>query len=140
METDPTEEEKKASKSPDELSKKVGLDAQIEEGGSNLSSGQKQLLCLARALLNETSKILVLDEATAAVDFQTDKIIQETIRTEFKDKTILTIAHRIDTIMDSDKILVLDSGKVAEFDSPQNLLKNKDSIFYSLAKEGGYID
>lgn len=140
METDPTEEEKKASKNPDELSKKVGLDAQIEEGGSNLSSGQKQLLCLARALLNETSKILVLDEATAAVDFQTDKIIQETIRTEFKDKTILTIAHRIDTIMDSDKILVLDSGKVAEFDSPQNLLKNKDSIFYSLAKEGGYID
>ena len=122
------------------MSKKVGLDAQIEEGGSNLSSGQKQLLCLARALLNETSKILVLDEATAAVDFQTDKIIQETIRTEFKDKTILTIAHRIDTIMDSDKILVLDSGKVAEFDSPQNLLKNKDSIFYSLAKEGGYID
>ena len=140
METEPLEQEKKKSKNQDELPKKVGLDAQIEEGGSNLSSGQKQLLCLARALLNETSKILVLDEATAAVDFQTDKIIQETIRSEFKDKTILTIAHRIDTIMDSDKILVLDNGRVAEFDSPEALLKNKDSIFYSLAKEGGYID
>ncbi|KGU31669.1 hypothetical protein MG7_01235 [Candida albicans P34048] len=140
METDPTEEEKKASKNPDELSKKVGLDAQIEEGGSNLSSGQKQLLCLARALLNETSKILVLDEATAAVDFQTDKIIQATIRNEFKDKTILTIAHRIDTILDSDRILVLDNGEIAEFDTPGNLLKNKNSIFYSLAKEGGYIN
>ncbi|RCK63604.1 Multiple drug resistance-associated protein-like transporter 1 [Candida viswanathii] len=140
METEPLEDEKKNSKNPDELPKKTGLDAQIEEGGSNLSAGQKQLLCLARALLNETSKILVLDEATAAVDFQTDKIIQETIRSEFKDKTILTIAHRIDTILDSDKILVLDQGKVAEFDSPENLLKNKDSIFYSLAKEGGYID
>ncbi|KAK6859293.1 Multiple drug resistance-associated protein-like transporter 1, partial [Candida tropicalis] len=139
METEPSEQEKKKSKNQDELPKKVGLDAQIEEGGSNLSSGQKQLLCLARALLNETSKILVLDEATAAVDFQTDKIIQETIRSEFKDKTILTIAHRIDTIMDSDKILVLDNGRVAEFDSPEALLKNKDSIFYSLAKEGGYI-
>ena len=124
METEPLEQEKKKSKNQDELPKKVGLDAQIEEGGSNLSSGQKQLLCLARALLNETSKILVLDEATAAVDFQTDKII----------------AHRIDTIMDSDKILVLDNGRVAEFDSPEALLMNKDSIFYSLAKEGGYIN
>lgn len=139
METEPTEDEKKKSKNPDELPKKVGLDAQIDEGGSNLSAGQKQLLCLARALLNETSKILVLDEATAAVDFQTDKIIQETIRSAFTDKTILTIAHRIDTILDSDKILVLDHGEIAEFDSPENLLKNTDSIFYSLAKEGGYI-
>jgi len=140
MESDPTEAEKEASKNPDELPKKRGLDARIDNGGSNLSAGQKQLLCLVRALLNETSKILVLDEATAAVDFQTDKIIQETIREQFKDKTIITIAHRIDTIMDSDKILVLDQGKVAEFDTPENLLKNKGSIFYSLSKEGGYID
>ncbi|WLF76933.1 ATP-binding cassette bilirubin transporter bpt1 [Lodderomyces elongisporus] len=140
METDPTKDEKEKSEDPDELPKKRGLDAHIEEGGANLSAGQKQLLCLARALLNETSKILVLDEATAAVDFQTDKIIQETIREQFKDKTILTIAHRIDTIMDSDKILVLDKGEVAEFDTPQNLLKDKQSIFYSLASEGGYLN
>ncbi|KAI5960576.1 BPT1 [Candida pseudojiufengensis] len=139
METEPTEDEKKSSKNPDELIKKKGLDAQIEEGGSNLSAGQKQLLCLARALLNETSKILVADEATASVDPTSDKIIQQTIRSEFKDKTILTIAHRLDTIMDSDKILVLDQGKVAEFDTPEALLKNKDSIFYSMAKEGGYV-
>ncbi|CAH2350919.1 multiple drug resistance-associated protein-like transporter 1 [[Candida] railenensis] len=116
----------------------VGLDANVFEGGSNLSSGQKQLLCLARALLN-TSKILILDEATAAVDVQTDKIIQDTIRTEFKDKTILTIAHRLDTIMDSDRVIVLDKGEVKEFDTIPELLAKKDGIFYSLCKEGGYL-
>ncbi|WPK23960.1 hypothetical protein PUMCH_001210 [Australozyma saopauloensis] len=117
----------------------VGLNARVTEGGSNLSSGQKQLLCLARALLKE-SKVLVLDEATAAVDVQTDKIIQATIRSEFKDKTILTIAHRLDTIMDSDRVLVLERGTIKEFDSPTNLLNNRDSEFYSLCKEGGYLD
>lgn len=117
----------------------VGLNAKVLEGGSNLSGGQKQLLCLARALL-KTSKVLVLDEATASVDVQTDKIIQETIRSEFKDKTILTIAHRLDTIMDSDRVLVLEKGQVKEFDTPETLLKNPESEFYSLCKEGGYID
>lgn len=116
----------------------TGLDAIIEEGGSNLSAGQKQLMCLARALLNP-SKILILDEATASVDVQTDKIVQDTIRSEFKDKTILTIAHRLETIMDSDKILVLDKGEVAEFDSPLELLKNTEGIFYSLCKQGGHL-
>lgn len=115
-----------------------GLDAILNEGGSNLSAGQRQLLSLARALLNENSKILVLDEATASVDVQTDKIIQEAIRREFKDKTILTIAHRLETVMDSDRILVLDNGEVKEFDSPDNLLKNASSEFSSLYKEGGY--
>lgn len=108
-----------------------GLDVELSEGGSNLSVGQRQLMCLTRALLIP-SKILVLDEATAAVDVETDKILQETIRKEFKDRTILTIAHRLNTIMDSDKIIVLDKGSVKEFDSPENLLKNKDGIFYSL--------
>lgn len=116
----------------------TGLSARVFDGGSNLSSGQRQLLALARALLNP-SKILVLDEATAAVDSQTDKIIQETIREEFGDKTIITIAHRIDTILDSDRILFLDRGEVKEFDSPKVLLANKNSLFYSLCKEGGFL-
>ena len=98
-----------------------------------------RLLSLARALLHESSKILVLDEATAAVDVQTDKIIQQTIREEFKDKTIITIAHRLNTIMDSDRVLVLDKGEVKEFDTPDKLKENKDGIFYSLCKEGGYL-
>lgn len=115
-----------------------GLDAVVDEGGANLSAGQKQLMCLARALLNPSS-ILVLDEATASVDVQTDKIIQETIRKEFKDKTILTVAHRLETIMDSDKIMVLDNGELKEFGEPQELLKNEDGIFYLLCKEGGHI-
>ncbi|ABN67247.2 metal resistance protein YCF1 [Scheffersomyces stipitis CBS 6054] len=139
MTTEPTEQEKKESKNAEELGTYRGLDAKIAENGSNLSAGQKQLLSLARALLNDTSKILVLDEATAAVDVQTDKIIQQTIRKEFKDKTIVTIAHRLNTIMDSDRVLVLDKGEVKEFDAPDKLKENKDGIFYSLCKEGGYI-
>ncbi|CAH2355084.1 bile pigment transporter 1 [[Candida] railenensis] len=116
----------------------TGLDAFVTEGGSNLSSGQKQLLCLARALLNP-SKILILDEATAAVDVQTDKIIQDTIRKEFNDKTILTIAHRLETIMDSDRVVVLDKGKVKEFATVPELLDNKDGEFYSLCEKGGFL-
>lgn len=115
-----------------------GLDAKVSEGGSNFSVGQRQLLSIARALLTP-SKILVLDEATAAVDVETDKLIQETIRAEFKDRTILTIAHRLNTILDSDKIVVLDKGRVAEFDSPEKLLANKDSMFYALAERGGFV-
>ncbi|KAL3231715.1 hypothetical protein RNJ44_00250 [Nakaseomyces bracarensis] len=114
------------------------LDIPIREGGGNLSVGQKQLLCLARALLNK-SKVLVLDEATAAVDLETDKIIQETIRKEFADRTILTVAHRLDTVLDSDRIVVLDNGEVKEFGSPDELLEQKDSIFYKLCEQGGYL-
>lgn len=114
------------------------LDVRMSEGGSNLSVGQRQLICLARALLIP-SCILVLDEATAAVDVETDRVLQETIRSEFKDRTILTIAHRLNTIMDSDKIVVLEQGKVAEFDTPENLLKRKESLFYALSKEGGFV-
>ena len=114
------------------------LDYQISEGGDNLSAGQKQLVCLARALLRK-SKILVLDEATAAVDMETDDLIQETIRKEFKDCTIVTIAHRLNTIIDYDRILVMNQGEIAEFDSPQALLNDNKSIFYSMAKEAGLI-
>ncbi|KPM05248.1 ABC transporter sub-family C-like protein 3, partial [Sarcoptes scabiei] len=107
------------------------LQYKICESGTNLSVGQRQLICLARALLRKT-KILVLDEATAAVDLETDSLIQETIKQSFNDCTILTIAHRLNTILDYDRILVLNGGKIAEFDSPENLLSNSSSIFYSM--------
>ncbi|RDX54318.1 metal resistance protein YCF1 [Lentinus brumalis] len=114
-----------------------GLDAPVREGGSSLSAGQRQLLCFARALLRK-SKILVLDEATSAVDLDTDKAIQEIIRgPQFAHVTMLTIAHRINTILESDRVLVLDAGKVIEFDTPQALLANRQSSFYSLAAEAG---
>ena len=115
-----------------------GLDFMVSEGGGNLSVGQRQLLCLARACLRKT-KILFLDEATAAVDLETDDLIQATIRNEFSGSTILTIAHRINTIMDSDKVVVMEEGRVKEVDSPENLLNNENSLFYSLAKEAGLV-
>ncbi|KAI0210103.1 Multidrug resistance-associated protein 1 [Lamellibrachia satsuma] len=115
-----------------------GLQHECTEGGENLSVGQRQLVCLARALLR-MSKILVLDEATAAVDLETDDLIQATIRTEFADSTVITIAHRLNTIMDYDRVLVLDNGTIKELDSPEALLKNKDSIFYGMAKDAGLV-
>ena len=112
------------------------LDYNVSEGGGNLSVGQRQLVCLARACLRKT-KILLLDEATAAVDLETDDLIQATIRSEFSSCTILTIAHRLNTIMDSNRILVLDKGKVAEFDAPDVLLSRKGGLFHSLAASSG---
>ena len=112
-----------------------GLSSEVAQNGENFSVGQRSLICLARALLRKT-KILILDEATAAVDVETDDLIQQTIRQEFKDRTILTIAHRIKTIMDSDKILVLDRGQVQEYGPPNELL-HAQGLFYSLAKQAG---
>lgn len=100
--------------------------------------GQRQLICLARALLRKT-KILILDEATAAVDLETDDLIQRTIKTEFSDCTVLTIAHRLNTIMDSDRVILLDKGRIAEFDTPANLLSNPNSIFYSMCRDAGLV-
>lgn len=115
------------------------LDAHINEGGSNLSSGQRQLVSLARALL-APSNILVLDEATAAVDVETDALLQTTLRSSmFKNKTIITIAHRINTILDSDRIIVLDKGRVAEFESPAELVRRK-GLFYELVREAGLLN
>eukprot|EP01101_Sappina_pedata_P002041 TRINITY_DN1228_c0_g1_i4.p1 TRINITY_DN1228_c0_g1~~TRINITY_DN1228_c0_g1_i4.p1 ORF type:complete len:928 (+),score=257.64 TRINITY_DN1228_c0_g1_i4:1147-3930(+) len=108
------------------------LDDEVEENGRNFSSGQKQLLCLARAIL-KNAKIIVMDEATASVDEHTDKQIQVVMREEFKDKTILTIAHRISTIIDFDRVIVMGEGKLIEFDSPYNLLfKSNKSVFAEL--------
>ncbi|NXG29334.1 MRP3 protein, partial [Dromaius novaehollandiae] len=111
------------------------LDYECSEGGENLSVGQRQLVCLARALLRKT-RVLVLDEATAAVDLETDDLIQMTIRTQFEDCTVLTIAHRLNTIMDYTRVLVLDKGVIAEFDTPASLIASK-GIFYTMAKDAG---
>ncbi|BFZ17596.1 hypothetical protein BsWGS_20635 [Bradybaena similaris] len=114
------------------------LEYMCEEGGQNLSVGQRQLMCLARSLLRKT-KILILDEATAAVDLETDFLLQNTIREAFRDCTVLTVAHRLQTVIDYDKILVLSNGEVIEFDTPEKLLANKSGMFYSMAKESSLV-
>ncbi|KAG8328040.1 Canalicular multispecific organic anion transporter 1 [Homalodisca vitripennis] len=97
-----------------------------------------KLVCLARALLRKT-QVLILDEATAAIDLETDDLIQQTIRKEFQNCTVLTIAHRLNTILDSDRVVVLDKGMIKEFDSPAKLLKSDSSTFYSMAKDAGLV-
>ncbi|XP_051926933.1 ATP-binding cassette sub-family C member 3-like isoform X2 [Hippocampus zosterae] len=113
------------------------LEMECSEGGENLSVGQRQLVCLARALLRKT-RILILDEATAAVDLETDDLIQSTIKTQFEDCTVFTIAHRLNTIMDYTRVLVLDKGQIAEFDTPSNLISQR-GIFYGMAKDAGLV-
>nr|AIB06823.1 ABCC3 [Spodoptera exigua] len=112
------------------------LDFKVTEGGSNFSVGQRQLMCLARAVLR-SNQILIMDEATANVDPQTDNFIQETIRRQFVSCTVLTIAHRLNTIMDSDKVLVMSSGQVAEYDHPYVLLSDPNSHFSAMVRETG---
>ena len=107
------------------------LNRKIEQGGSNLSVGEKQLICIARAILRKT-KIVVMDEATANIDMKTEEKIQKALQYVLNDSTVITVAHRIKTIIDYDKILVLDNGKIIEFDTPQNLLKQEKSLFYEL--------
>ncbi|XP_025264055.1 multidrug resistance-associated protein 4 [Camponotus floridanus] len=114
----------------------ASLDHCIEQNGGNLSAGQRQLICLARAIL-QNNRILVLDEATANVDPTTDALIQTTIRKKFKTCTVLTIAHRLNTIMDSDKVLVMDHGQMLEFDHPYVLLQNEKSHFSAMVQETG---
>ncbi|KAJ7641019.1 multidrug resistance-associated ABC transporter [Roridomyces roridus] len=112
------------------------LDSAISEGGETLSTGEKQLLCMARAILKR-SRVLVMDEATASVDYATDELIGKTIRQEFKESTILTIAHRLRTVIDYDKVPLLDQGRVVEFDRPAVLLADPASQFHGLCKATG---
>jgi len=115
---------------------KDGLNAKVELMGSNYSLGTQQLICLARAMLNP-SPILLLDEATAALDSDTNAAVNRVLKEHFSDRTIFTIAHRLDTIIDSDRILVMNAGVVAEFDSPDVLLEDPESIFYELCMNMG---
>lgn len=112
------------------------LENRVMDRGSNYSVGQRQLICLARAIIRN-NKILMLDEATANVDPQTDALIQKTIRKKFANCTVLTVAHRLNTIMDSDKVLVMDAGTMVEFDHPHVLLQNQNSVFYKMVAESG---
>ncbi|CDF38271.1 unnamed protein product [Chondrus crispus] len=113
-----------------------GLDAKVSEYGENLSAGQRQVICLTRALLRN-SKILILDEASSSLDMETDRLIQETIRTHLKDATILTIAHRLSTLADYDKIILMENGMVAEFGSPAGLLEDSRGKFTALVNALG---
>ncbi|MCP8717953.1 MAG: ATP-binding cassette domain-containing protein [Asgard group archaeon] len=115
------------------------LENAITEGGGNLSQGERQLVCLARSLL-KNPKVILLDEATSSIDYKSDSLIQQTIREEFGHLTILTIAHRLRTIIDYDKILVMDAGKVVEYDNPYVLIANKESLFYSMCENSGELD
>ncbi|XP_021104693.1 multidrug resistance-associated protein 4 isoform X2 [Heterocephalus glaber] len=112
------------------------MDTELAESGSNFSVGQRQLVCLARAILKK-NRILIIDEATANVDPRTDELIQKKIREKFAHCTVLTIAHRLNTIIDSDKIMVLDSGRLKEYDEPYILLQNKESLFYKMVQQLG---
>lgn len=113
-----------------------GLTSIVEENGSNFSIGQRQLVSMARCLLLD-SNILLLDEATASLDVQSDSLLQKMIRTHFADRTVLTIAHRLVTIIDYDRVMVLDAGRIAEFDTPRNLLQIPNGIFYGMVQATG---
>jgi len=114
------------------------LQHELSENGENFSVGERQMLCLARALLRK-SRVVVMDEATASIDRATEQRLQQMIQREFVDATVLTIAHRLGTVLDSDRILVLSDGRVAEFDTPHNLARMEGGVFRELAHEGGYL-
>jgi ABC-type multidrug transport system fused ATPase/permease subunit len=115
---------------------KKNLLSNVDAEGENFSVGEKQLICLTRAILRK-NKILLLDEATASVDVETDALIQASIRTTFSKCTVLTIAHRLNTIANYDRVVVMSGGKVEEFDTPANLMKDKNSMFYNMMKASG---
>ncbi|XP_005853071.1 PREDICTED: ATP-binding cassette sub-family C member 8-like isoform X2 [Myotis brandtii] len=108
-------------------------DAIITEGGENFSQGQRQLFCLARAFVRKTS-IFIMDEATASIDMATENILQKVVMTAFADRTVVTIAHRVHTILSADLVIVLKRGAILEFDTPEKLLSRKDSVFASFVR------
>lgn len=108
-----------------------GLDHELTDEGGNLSVGERQLVCLARAILS-SNRILIMDEATANVDLKTDELIQATLRAKFASCTVLVVAHRLSSVMDCDRVMVMSSGRLEEFDSPHALLQRPDSLFYEL--------
>ncbi|TDL21715.1 P-loop containing nucleoside triphosphate hydrolase protein, partial [Rickenella mellea] len=126
------------SPAPTEIDSKtsISLDTQVSAGGTNFSQGQRQLIAMARALLRHSS-IIVLDEATSSIDFATDAKIQNTIREEFNNSLLLTVAHRLRTVIDYDRLIVLDKGTVAEFDTPHNLIQKENGIFRSMCLQSG---
>lgn len=113
-----------------------GLDSKIFDNNQNFSAGQRSLVCLARVIL-EKNKILIQDEATAHLDGATDQFVQQIIREEFADCTVITIAHRLDSVVDSDRVLVMDAGQVVEFDHAHRLLQNTDGFLTKLVTETG---
>jgi len=114
----------------------IRLDTQVAAGGTNFSQGQRQLIAMARALLRRSS-IIILDEATSSIDFTTDAKIQATIREHFTGSLLLTVAHRLRTVIDYDRLIVLDKGQIVEFDTPWNLIQNEDGIFRNMCLNSG---
>jgi len=112
----------------------IGLDKEIDEGGSNLSNGEKQLVCICRAIMRKC-QVVILDEATSNIDVVTEERIQALLETFLEDSTVLTVAHRLNTIIKSDKVLVLSYGTVKEYDSPHNLMQDPESEFTKLLQE-----
>ncbi|KAK7160905.1 hypothetical protein R3I93_008542 [Phoxinus phoxinus] len=110
-----------------------GLDAVVTEGGENFSQGQRQLFCLARAFVRKSS-ILIMDEATASIDMATESILQKVVMTAFADRTVVTIAHRVHTILGSDAVIVMKRGGIVEYDEPDVLLEQKDSVFSAFVR------
>ncbi|KIJ35251.1 hypothetical protein M422DRAFT_51533 [Sphaerobolus stellatus SS14] len=124
--------------SPDDKQGVINLDTKVSSGGTNFSQGQRQLLTMARALLRQSS-IIILDEATSSIDYATDTKIQTTIREEFKSSLLLTVAHRLRTVIDYDRLIVLDNGRIVEFDTPYNLIHTEGGVFRDMCIHSGNL-
>jgi len=117
----------------------ITLDTNVSAGGANFSQGQRQLIAMARALLRQSS-IIIMDEATSSIDFKTDATIQTTIREEFGNSLLITVAHRIKTVIDYDRLIILDKGVIVEFDTPRNLIEKEGGVFRDMCLKSGVFD